>query len=220
MPKASYGCSECGLYFSTKVQLIRHSGGTGHSAYKCPFPECDATFTRQDAMFRHQLIHEQEDNVKYPCTHRRKWSAPNGFLRKDHLKQHLKNYHHIECSEDRSRWQSTYDIGPTSAAFFLYCPHQDCSLFRAPKDNNERNVIRREHLFKSRSDYTTHLRKEHDDSSFPCNIRGCKRIGGKVYFRKRDLLKHLAKEHPDPESQAAAPGDEFDIEVDGCAEEV
>jgi hypothetical protein len=45
------------------------------------------------------------------------------------------------------------------------------------------------------SDYTTHLRKAHDESPFPCPEPGCPRKNGKGYFRKRDLIKHQKKEH-------------------------
>jgi hypothetical protein len=39
------------------------------------------------------------------------------------------------------------------------------------------------------------MKKEHDESIFPCAHAGCPRINGKGFFRKRDLMKHMRKEH-------------------------
>lgn len=50
-------------------------------------------------------------------------------------------------------------------------------------------------LFKSRGEFTKHMRKEHDETPFPCTKVGCKRVNGKGFFRKRDFMKHLKKEH-------------------------
>ena len=39
------------------------------------------------------------------------------------------------------------------------------------------------------------MRHEHDKTPFPCTKAGCKRINGKGFFRKRDLIKHMRREH-------------------------
>jgi hypothetical protein len=36
----------------------------------------------------------------------------------------------------------------------------------------------------------------HDESLFPCLEIGCPRVGGKGYFRKRDLSNHAKDHHP------------------------
>lgn len=205
-----HSCAECRERFMLSYDLATHSRDTGHAAYKCSFAECDATFSRPDVMKRHQLTHK-EDITKYSCPHCKKWRAPNGFSRKDHLTQHLRNFHHFELDETKNYAFFSCD-DPQEAGFFLYCPHQDCPLFRDPKDGEERWKVSDEHLFKSRSAYTTHLRKDHDDSVFPCTVPGCNRIGGKGYFRKRDLMKHIAKAHPDAGNQAAGL-EGFDMEM-------
>jgi hypothetical protein len=50
-------------------------------------------------------------------------------------------------------------------------------------------------LFASRSAFRAHMKKEHDESIFQCTHTGCPRIKGKGFFRKRDLMKHMRKEH-------------------------
>jgi hypothetical protein len=39
------------------------------------------------------------------------------------------------------------------------------------------------------------MREEHDETPFPCTKAGCKRVNGKGFFRKRDLMKHMKREH-------------------------
>ena len=39
------------------------------------------------------------------------------------------------------------------------------------------------------------MRQEHDETPFPCTETGCKRVNGKGFFRKRDLMKNMKKEH-------------------------
>lgn len=214
---STFKCDECGEFFERSYQINNHIRATDHAAYKCLFADCQATFTRQDVMLRHQLGHAKNP-VKYSCTHCKKWRSPNGFKRLDHLKQHLKNYHHIEDSSiDHFNGSGSE---PKDPAFFLYCPHQKCPLFREVTnyDWGKRGAIQEEHLFKSRSDFTTHLRKEHDDSIYPCTVNGCKRIGGKGYFRKRDLKKHVTKAHPSVRSQDAGFEDGIEMMGENLAE--
>ena len=171
-------CSECGAAFSSKKKLSEHAEETGHPAFICEQPDCGSAFSRYDTYERHLKIHE-DDVKRYACPHCKKHRGVNGFKRKDHLTQHLRNYHHI--GEDEAR--TSYLFGGKS------CPHKDCSEWR-PKslfvDNN---------AFRKVSEYTKHMKKVHDESPFPCPEPGCDRIGGKGYFRRRDLFRHRKKEH-------------------------
>jgi len=51
--------------------------------------------------------------------------------------------------------------------------------------------------FKNLSAYTKHMREVHDESPYPCDVAHCHKIGGKGYFRKRDMVKHRQRDHPD-----------------------
>jgi predicted small metal-binding protein len=56
-------------------------------------------------------------------------------------------------------------------------------------------MARHDFTFKSRAEYTKHMRETHDESPYPCTKASCKRVNGKGFFRKRDMLKHMKKEH-------------------------
>lgn len=171
-------CSECGAAFSTKHKLSEHAEKTGHAAFICEQPDCGSAFSRYDTYERHLKIHE-DDVKRYACPHCKKHRGVNGFKRKDHLTQHLRNYHHI--GEDEARGNALF--GGKS------CPHKGCPEWRPESVYAELNA------FQKVSEYTKHMKKVHDESPFPCPELGCDRIGGKGYFRRRDLFRHQKKEH-------------------------
>jgi hypothetical protein len=76
-------------------------------------------------------------------------------------------------------------------------------------------VSRRENLFASRGEYTKHMRQEHDETPFPCSKAGCKRVNGKGFFRKRDLMKHLKREHDISEEHIIAALEDDMVEEEG-----
>ena len=183
-----YTCYKCGQSFTSHWNLNTHAEGTDHESYHCS--ECDARFSRVDVLKRHKIQHSPPPK-KYSCTHCKKWRAPNGFARKDHLTQHQRNYHHIDKIESSTEsgymWRRS-----ESLAFFTCCTHEGCPLFKPISAQSSR---RSEALFASRGEYTKHMRQEHDETPFPCTKAGCKRVNGKGFFRKRDLMKHMKREH-------------------------
>jgi general transcription factor IIIA len=96
----------------------------------------------------------------------------HGFKRKDHLRQHIRNYHHIEAD---SLGLNVED------AVGQFCPFDDC-------DKSGLNSFENEKLLKA------HLKKEHP-SPYQCSYPGCGRIGTKGWMRKRDMVKHMKKVH-------------------------
>jgi len=51
--------------------------------------------------------------------------------------------------------------------------------------------------FATQSEYTKHMREEHEQCPFNCDIAGCARTGRRGYFREKDLIKHRYEQHPD-----------------------
>lgn len=92
--------------------------------------------------------------------------------------QHLRGYHNFDAGEVSGKGKS--------------CPYPDCEAYRAP-DGITGFIV--DHAFKKQSDYTSHMKKVHDESPFPCDAPGCSRVGGKGFSRQKDLLKHVAKMH-------------------------
>lgn len=88
----------------------------------------------------------------------------------------------------------SFDSGSSSKQsrkLVLMCPHEDC-LYHAQA------------VFSARRDVTKYLRDVHDESLFPCEFPGCRKIGGKGFFREEAFIKHM-KEH----EEAMMAEDEF-----------
>ena len=86
------------------------------------------------------------------------------------------------------------------------CPRETCStsggMVSLPDQQSSRMATRR--TFQTRGELTRHLREVHDESPFPCQERGCSRVGGKGFFREKDLLKHVEDHHISAEFQPSA----------------
>ncbi|KAE9985719.1 hypothetical protein BLS_005685 [Venturia inaequalis] len=150
-------CAECRLPFQS---LEAHAKAVNHRAFSCAFENCVSSFGRRDLLLRHELTHTDETN--YPCPHCDKYSGKNGFKRKDHLQQHLSNFHNKELYPE-------------------FCNHTDCKV---------KAIAVSQKAFKSMKEYRAHLREVHDQTPFPCDWPGCERKGGKGYSRERDLEAH------------------------------
>ena len=184
-------CDQCGEHFFTAQALSSHARSQDHAAHSCEVEECDSTFIRYQDLVRHQGQH-RADVQRFPCDYCRKHRGPQAFKRKDHLTQHLRNYHHFELEE------SSYSNFMASAD--AHCPHLDCAQHRTRQDDTRyywNPGLDGKPPFSKRSDFTEHMKKVHDESLFPCKKAGCDRIGKKGYFRKRDLDKHCRAKHPE-----------------------
>ncbi|PMD45466.1 hypothetical protein L207DRAFT_508346 [Hyaloscypha variabilis F] len=181
-------CVECSETLRTKADLLRHAKESQHQPYGC---ECGALFSRLDVLHRHLESFSNED-PKYPCKYCKLHRGPNGFRRMDHLKQHIRNYHHLETDDET--------IGAAARLKYVFpvCSHPECPQFR---DETFKKLPRKAQAenkpFSSQSAYTKHMRDEHNECAFPCDVPGCTRIGRRGYFREKDLLKHRRQEHPD-----------------------
>ena len=202
-------CAQCSQSFKNHDTLGYHAAVTGHCSYSCR--SCDSTFSRRDVMLRHKKLHTAV-TIKYSCPHCKNWRAPNGFARKDHLVQHMRNYHHIEDSKHTQNRSSHWSDSPEDAAFHGYCIHESCTLFRLPLTRNEKVDLAKQPLFPSRSAFTKHMRSEHDRSTFSCTVAGCKRVNGKGFFQKRAWIKHMKAKHD------INPMEEADDKSDGVME--
>jgi len=170
-PEVKYSCAQCGSGFYSQKNLDQHGEATMHAAYKCRYPECASESTRIGDLHRHQLKHKRIV-PRHPCPHCRKYRGNNGFKRKDHLRQHIRNYHHIDA--DAQDPNADGSVGHS-------CPFEGC-------DKTGLNGFETEKLMK------VHLKKEHP-SPYQCSYRGCDRVGTKGWMRERDMIKHMKKVH-------------------------
>jgi hypothetical protein len=132
---------------------------------------------------------------EWPCQYCRRHRGENGFRRLDHLRQHMRNYHHHESdgqplAPEGSRGNLKY--------IFPVCSHADCPKYRGidfqelPRSQKEAD-----RPFASQSEYTKHMREEHEECAYPCDVEGCDRVGRRGYFREKDMLRHRSQQHPD-----------------------
>ncbi|KAH6670410.1 hypothetical protein B0J14DRAFT_96458 [Halenospora varia] len=203
----STACIQCKESFDTKGALDAHAKYSQHSPYSC---KCGKLFSRCDILDRH--IHSMQPTRTYPCPHCKKYRGTKAFSRRDHLTQHIRGYHHIELSSDTENSSSASSPPPSAHQVrkkIVLCPHKDCF------DNRNLSLSGRASeyqgtraTFRTKSELTSHLRQVHDESVFPCVETNCDRVGGRGFFRKRDLLKHRKDFHQHVVPIAATPVDQ------------
>ena len=177
-------CDECSRQFGSMTPLQMHAATTLHSPYICV---CGKKFSRLADLERHwEQYPETRISPRFPCTYCKNHRGDKAFGRKDHLTQHIRNYHHIGVDDQYS----------STLYYLLVCPHIGCPEYR---DAHWRTVATRNTTmpFTTRAAYMKHMRQVHNESPFPCGVPGCPRIAGKGYFRKTDMLRHRKKEHPE-----------------------
>lgn len=184
-----FDCVECDISLHSKAALLYHAKEKQHQPYAC---ECGSRFSRLDVLNRH-LQSVGVGGPQYPCRYCRRYRGSNGFRRRDHLTQHIRNYHHLEINDDYEGF-STF----RRQLDFPICSHPDCPQYRDESFNTlPRTSQAATKPFDSRAAYTKHLREEHNECTFPCDVQGCDRIGRRGYFREKDLIKHRRDLHPD-----------------------
>ena len=188
-------CVECQASFRSKGDLHRHAKERQHRPYGC---ECGALFSRLDVFYRH-LESVDESDPKYPCKYCRRHRGTEGFRRRDHLMQHIRNYHHHEADEaDETTTRPSSKPKSRLRYSFPVCSHPECPLYRDETFKQlPRSVQLEKKPFSSLSGYTKHMREEHNECSFPCDVAGCNRVGRRGYFREKDFMKHRKEQHPD-----------------------
>ena len=178
MHQGMTSCDQCQEVFMSAGYLELHTIDSGHTAFLCKQEDCEKGFTRLDTYSRHQISH-QKDAKRFPCKYCKKYRGKNGFKRKDHLTQHVRNYHHI--GED--------DI--SVSCHRKWCPKADCTKSK-PVGAYWSST---ENAFLSSKEWTNHIRTEHDESALSCPQPGCDRVNGKGYFSDAALRSHLRKVH-------------------------
>jgi len=173
-----FTCDECMYVGKNQFEVGLHASNTGHASFICKHDGCEKKFSRLDTYQRHQRTH-REDAKRFPCKYCRKYRGKNAFKRKDHLTQHVRNYHHIGEGEQIGHMDDR-----------KWCPKARCTeskpatvSWRAPG------------VFASSKEWVKHMRTVHDESGFSCPQHGCDRINGNGYFRPADLRAHLRKVH-------------------------
>lgn len=187
-----FDCVECGESLSSKANLLRHAKQKQHQPYSC---ECGALFSRLDVLNRH-LESVGTNEPQHPCKYCKLHRGAKGFRRRDHLTQHIRNYHHLDIEDESAENQDS-----NLKYYFPVCSHSDCAQYRDETFKTlPRTIQRQERPFATQSAYTKHMREEHNECTFPCDVQGCNRVGRRGYFREKDMIKHRREAHPDARS--------------------
>ncbi|KAF7557900.1 hypothetical protein G7Z17_g219 [Cylindrodendrum hubeiense] len=187
-----YRCLECGDVFHTKTALDRH-GSYNHQPFACT---CGIKFARSDILSRHLKTENGEAEHQCPlCKRRRDTTA---FTRLDHLTQHLVGFHKCDPEQIAALVNNTSSRPCSTFLFVPACPSPDCDKYRGehffllPDEVQEQT-----RPFAKNADYYRHMRSSHNLSHFPCAVLGCDKVGGKGYFREKDLINHHRLKHSD-----------------------
>lgn len=175
-------CPECTMIFYYEFQVNRHAHRHRHATYMC---KCGLAFARVDTLNRH-LDKYSSGLPRYPCSHCNRHKGSKGFRRKDHLKQHLQNYHHID-----------QEYIPRRPGYNIRDIYQGCPYFRCPQYLDRSLYGEMQGMFESLAEFNNHMRGVHDETPFPCGLSGCPKTNGKGYLRERDLINHRKKMHPE-----------------------
>ncbi|KAF2634237.1 hypothetical protein P280DRAFT_474782 [Massarina eburnea CBS 473.64] len=82
--------------------------------WRCDLPNCTSTanFTRLADLQRHQSTVHGVGTPDYPCSVKDcSRIGDKGFTRRDHLVEHLRNFHHIDIPKRRAGERSAYPLG-------------------------------------------------------------------------------------------------------------
>ncbi|OTB16132.1 hypothetical protein K445DRAFT_95771 [Daldinia sp. EC12] len=210
---SEYSCAECNGSFRFRHELEEHVISSHHSPYAC---SCGKRFSRTDTLRRHINSFDAKSH-SYPCYDCRSYRDGNAFRRRDHLLQHLRNYHNLDAQRINLSYRHQYWVNDGS--MILVCHHSGCEHYRNKKFRElSRSDQKEQSPFKKVSDYTKHLKEAHGETAFHCHVAGCDRKGSKGYLRESDFRKHLARQHPDAPKYSPAPRKEEPYNCPHCEE--
>ncbi|KAL6413993.1 AMP-binding enzyme [Ilyonectria robusta] len=189
--EAGHVCIECGSVEKTKHKLDSHGAIKAHSPFACT---CGRRFARSDILTRH-LKTKNNTQPQHPCPYCKRHRGKSAFHRRDHLKQHIVEYHKFDNEETIPCIKSSKSqrFPPIGVCHEPTCPdYRDTSFYFLSRF--ERNKMA---PFLKLSEYNKHMRDAHSITPFPCPASGCGRVGAKGYIREKDLMNHHRSMHPD-----------------------
>ncbi|KAH6996991.1 hypothetical protein EDB80DRAFT_138629 [Ilyonectria destructans] len=212
--EAGYVCIECGSARKMKSDLDVHGTHQGHSPFACT---CGRRFSRSDVLARH-LKTKNNTQPQHPCPYCKRHRGRSAFRRRDHLKQHIVEYHKFDNEEtipciksSKVEWSPFIGVcaEPT-------CPDYRDISFYCLSDSEQKKT----RPFLKYSEYSKHRKDVHSITPFPCTASGCGRVGAKGYLREKDLTNHHRSMHPDRQPYLPKGGDSQQLQCPypGCAD--
>ena len=92
------------------------------------------------------------------------------------------------------------------------CSHPECPQYRDESFKTlPRSAQEKDKPFLTQGAYTKHMREEHNECAFPCDVQGCDRVGRRGYFREKDMIKHRRESHPNASPYQPSERDTGDV---------
>lgn len=116
-------CIKCTGDLLSKADLLRHAHEQQDRPYGC---SCGVFFSRIDVLNRH-LTSLGNDVPQYPCTFCKRHRGEEDFRRKNHLLQHLRQYHRHEIDTSTGTANSDARYSSSRVKYqFAVRTHSDC----------------------------------------------------------------------------------------------
>ncbi|KAL3239917.1 Sdd4p RNJ42_04960 [Nakaseomyces bracarensis] len=144
-----------------KSSVLMVIGKDGQARYKCPHPDCDKSFTRQEHLSRHKLNHWPKEiytcNFVYLDTHER---CGKTFVRRDLLNRHEKRHEtkQYSTSKSRSKSRETTPATPTVGIESVLSNNtNNYMMSKFPISSNEQHTPRKRPKLKSVESSTSNV---------------------------------------------------------------
>ena len=160
---------------------------------------CGQEFTKLYSLERHVRVLGEEKHPEsgHPCPKCPAYQGKNAFLRKDHLVQHYRYFHKYTDDQLKDLFPPRVQSGARRFVSPATCHFETCEYYRGPEFTElDYAQQERNRPFNKQSEYTMHMRQEHNWSPYPCRVSGCDKLDAKGYFSISALEKHYKEKHP------------------------
>ncbi|KAI1358506.1 hypothetical protein F5Y08DRAFT_321672 [Xylaria arbuscula] len=160
--------------------------------FKC---HCGKQFARLYTLERHVQSAAKGIVPDYPCPECVAYQGNNGFKRKDHIIQHFRFFHKYDDDQLRGLFPVPFYMGHRTIV--QICHFETCEYYRGLEFADMSTEQQKQNRpFNKLSEYTMHMKQEHNWSPYPCQVHGCDKVDGKGYFSTSTLGKHYEQKHP------------------------
>ncbi|KAI0143143.1 hypothetical protein GGR57DRAFT_366984 [Xylariaceae sp. FL1272] len=180
---------------NVKCNTSSHDGDHFSVSEKPARCNCGVVFTKKCSLQRHVAKFNRNNDTRFPCPECEKYQGKRAFKRKDHLVQHLRVFH--AYGEDQlSLHANRRPLAEMFSLFHPFCHFADCDYYRDTQYSSLGfRLQRQDRPFDRQSDYTAHMKKEHDWSPISCDFPGCDKVGGKGFYTFRNFNFHRRTKH-------------------------
>ncbi|KAI1130890.1 hypothetical protein F5Y10DRAFT_234596 [Nemania abortiva] len=188
-PNALTNVPSDGLVNQSDDALTDLSVQHGDAGKRPPECLCGKPFTRPSSLKRH--INEKNGALEHLCPACIGNQGNGAFKRSRDLRKHLQSIH----GYDNARLEELFPSSQARGFAIPVCHFAGCEYSRPDFKDKSIQERRRVRPFHRQSDYTKHMKLQHNWSPYPCNVPDCKRTGKNGFFGTLAFETHYKKEH-------------------------